>query len=185
MTEQELINGLRNQEAAALAEFHRQYRERVFAVARRIVRDEWDAEEVLQDVVWTVFRKVHLFNGRSAFWSWVFRITENCAKMKVRKYKRLPTPMEHDVLMAVGGEPSTEGVSASPDEELAYQRRLREMNRFLEASDEVNRAVYVLMDVEGLPKEEVAERLDLSVSALKARLHRIRFALREHLAEAA
>ncbi|TVR02218.1 MAG: sigma-70 family RNA polymerase sigma factor [Deltaproteobacteria bacterium] len=183
MTENELVERLRAQDAEALTEFHRQYRDRVFAVSRRIVRDEWDAEEVVQDVCWTVFRKAHLFNGRSAFWSWVFRVTENAAKMKVRKYRRVPVPMEHDVLQAVAVDPTVEGVAAAPDEEVAYQRRLREMQSFLEASDELNRAVYVLMDIEGLSKEEVAERLDLSVSALKARLHRIRFALREHLAE--
>lgn len=184
MNDIELVEALRAGGSEAITEFHRRYRDRIFAVARRIVRDEWDAEEVVQDVCWTVHRKIHLFNERSAFWSWVYRVTENTARMKVRKYKRVPTPMEHDVLQAVSIDPSAESVSASPDEELVYQRRLREMKAFLEASDEVNRAVYVLMDVEGLPKEEVAERLDLSISALKARLHRIRFALREHLVAA-
>lgn len=184
MVEAELVARLRNRDETALAWFHKHYRDRIFAVARRIVRDEWDAEEVVQDVCWTVYRKIDLFNGSSAFWSWCFRITENCAKMKVRKYKRYPTPMESDVLQVVAQSANPDDLNSRPDRQLACQQTLDAIAGFLATTDETNRAVYLAMDVEGLSKEEVAQQLDLTIPALKARLHRVRYALRDHLTAA-
>lgn len=181
MTEDTLVAGLLERDERTFAYFQSHYRDRIFAVARRIVRDEWDAEEVVQDVFWTVYRKIDLFNGKSAFWSWCYRITENCAKMKVRKYKRYPTPVESDVLQAMSHNVNPDDPNARPDKQLACEQTKALIQDFLNNSDETNRRIYLAMDVEGLTKEEVAAQLDLTIPALKARLHRIRFALREHL----
>ena len=181
MEEQTLIDRLNARDTAAQNAFHRLYRERIFCVARRIVRDDWDAEEVVQDVCWTVYRKIHLFNGKSAFWSWVYRITENAAKMKVRKYKRYPTPVEQEVLQAMTAEASMESSLGRPDQQLYLRRCLEVMESFLAGSEALNREVYVAMDLEGEDKEAVAARLNMSIPALKARLHRVRYALRSEL----
>ncbi len=185
MNEQELVERLRARDAEALNYFHRHYRDRIFAVARRLVRDDWDAEEVVQDVVMTIHRKIDLFNVSSAFWSWCFRITENAAKMKIRKYKRYPTPCEADTLQAICQNNNPDDLNSRPDRQYAYNETVTAIQEFLANSDETNRRVYLMMDVEGMEKEEVAEELDLTVPALKARLHRIRFALREHLSQPA
>lgn len=185
MNETQLVEALRNRDEHALAWFHRHYRDRIFAVARRIVRDDADAEEVVQDVCLTVFRKIDLFNGSSAFWSWCYRVTENCAKMKVRKYKRYPTPVDSDVLQVMSQSANPDNPHDRPDQQYAYRRTLEQIQDFLESTDEMNRAVYLAMDVDGLSKEEVAEQLDLTIPALKARLHRVRYALREHLGQPA
>jgi hypothetical protein len=76
-------------------------------------------------------------------------------------------------------------LGSRPDRQLAYKETLASIEEFLASSDEMNRQVYMLMDVVGMEKEEVAEKLDLTIPALKARLHRIRYALREHLGSAA
>jgi len=185
MNEQELVQRLRDRDPAALAYFHRHYRDRIFSVARRLVRDDWDAEEVVQDVVMTIHRKIDLFNGASAFWSWCFRITENAAKMKIRKYKRYPTPCEADTLQAMSHAQNPDDLNSRPDKQYSYQETVRAIDSFLRDSDDINRRVYMMMDVEGMEKEEVAEQLDLTIPALKARLHRIRYALREHLSQPA
>lgn len=183
MTDEELVDRLNARDASAQNVFHHRFKDRIFAVARRIVRDDWDAEEVVQDVCWTVYRKIHLFNGKSAFWSWVYRITENAAKMKVRKYRRYPLPVDQDVLQAITHDASVESTSGRPDQQLHMKRCLEVMETFLAESDEVNRSVYVSMDIEGLTKEEAAEKLGMSIPALKARLHRVRYALKSELAE--
>ncbi len=185
MNENELVARLRLRDPAALQYFHHHYHDRIFAVARRLVRDEWDAEEVVQDVYMTIHRKIDLFNGSSAFWSWCYRVTENAAKMKIRKYKRYPTPVESDTLQAMSHTHNPDDPNTRPDKQLAYQETLATIENFLSTSDDINRQVYVLMDIIGMEKEEVAEKLDLTIPALKARLHRIRYALREHLTEPA
>jgi len=185
MTEFELVAALKSRDENALTTFHDTYRDRIFAVARRIVRDDWDAEEVVQDVCMTIHRKIDLFNGKSAFWSWCYRITENAAKMKVRKYKRYPTPMEADVLQGITHATVAEDPNMRPDKQLTCKETLTSIQRFLEDSDAMNRRLYLAMEVDGLTKEEVAANLDLTIPALKARLHRIRYALREHLSQPA
>lgn len=184
-TESDLVEALRQREPAAIAEFHQRYRSRIFAVARRIVRDDWDAEEVVQDVVMTVHRKIDLFNGQSAFWSWCYRVTENCAKMKVRKYARTAVPVDDDVLQTMMHDGRHEDAVPRPDMAAIGRQSVERIERFLEGADETNRKLYVLMDLEGLSKEEAAVELDLSIPALKARLHRIRYALRDALLEPA
>jgi RNA polymerase sigma-70 factor (ECF subfamily) len=184
MTEQELVQGLRDRNPDAIRYFHRHYKDRIHAVARRLLRDDWDSEEVVQDVFLTVHRKIELFNGQSAFWSWCYRVTENAAKMKIRKHRRNPVPVDGDVLQAMSHSANPDDPASRPDRQYAYRQTLGSIASFLSDSDEVNRQVYVMMDVMGMEKEEVAERLDLTIPALKARLHRIRYALREHLSEA-
>lgn len=184
MTEEQLVERLRLRDPAALQYFHSHYSSRIRAVARRIVRDDWDADEVVQDVVWTVHRKIDLFNGTSAFWSWCYRVTENAAKMKVRRYKRYPIPVEQEALHAISAAHTPEDPNGRPDKLLACKQASEAINSFLSGSDETNRQIYTLMDVDGLSKEEVAEQLDLTIPALKARLHRIRFALRDHVMQA-
>lgn len=185
MTEQELVAALQRRDPGALDEFHRRYRSRIFAVARRIVRDDWDAEEVVQDVCLTIHRKIELFHGTSAFWSWCYRVTENAAKMKVRRYARMAMPVEDDVLATMVQTARGDDGAARPDEAAIGRQSVDRIVDFLESSDETNRKLYLLMDVEGLSKEDVAERLDLSIPALKARLHRIRYALRDFVLDPA
>lgn len=183
MNEQILVQKLREKDPEAVRYLYSKYHSRIFAVARRIVRDDWDAEEVTQDVFWTIYRKIHLFHDDKKLWNWVYRISANAAKMKVRKYKNYPIPLEPQDIQSISSDSDAAKVGDQPDEQLAYQETVERINAFLSTSDEVNRKVYVYMDLMGLTKEEAAERLDLSVSALKSRLHRVRYALREELAE--
>lgn len=183
MNELVLIQKLRNRDADALFFLYNEYRDRVFAVVRRIVRDEWDADEVTQDVFWTVHRKIDLFREDSALWSWMYRIAVNAAKMKVRKYKRFPIPMEEDVLRDMhakeeGGDDTIPG----PEEKFESKRLIEQMESYLAEVSEVNRQLYVDMEINGLAKEEVAAKLDLTVPAVKTRLHRVRVGMRDHIA---
>lgn len=181
MNEKQLIEGLEAKNPAALAVLYKEYNGRVTAVVRKFIRDEWDVEEVVQDTFWTVHRKIHLFRRDSQLWSWMYRIAVNAAKMKLRKYKRRPIPFDDEILSAMQSEESAMRVDDRPDRRLAEKQMLTQFEQFLDECDEINRDVYVSMEMDGASKEEIAERLDLTVPAVKTRLHRMRKGLRERL----
>ena len=181
MNETMLVQKLRDGDPDALFHLYNEYRDRVFAVVRKVVRDEWDAEEVVQDVFWTVHRKIDLFREDSALWSWMYRIAVNAAKMKVRKYKRYPIPMEDDLLRDIHSREEGDDINGRPDQQLICKRLLHELDMYLSEVSDKNRQLYMDMEVSGLPKESVAERLDLTVPAVKTRLHRLRVGLRERI----
>jgi len=183
MTEEMLIARLRERDPDALFMLYSEYRDRVFAVVRKIVRDEWDAEEVVQDVFWTVHRKIELFREDSALWSWMYRIAVNAAKMKVRKYKRYPIPLEDELLKDIHSKEDGDDINTRPDQQLYCKRIIEEMEDFLSEVSEKNRQLYLDMEIDGMAKEEVAERLDLTVPAVKTRLHRLRVGLRERISD--
>jgi len=181
MTEQELIDRLEAGDPEAIRELYNQYHDRIFAVVRSNVKDRWDAEEVTQDVIWKVWTKIDTFRQNSALWSWMYRIAVNEARMKTRKYKRQPVPMEGDTLKVVVNEEKDHEELESPDERVALKDVLEEMDAYLEESKDTNEKLYVDLELAGKTKEQVAEQLDLTVSAVKARLHRMRVGLRERI----
>ena len=182
MTEQELINGLIEKDPSALQELYDEYRNRIFAVVRPLVKDKWDAEEVTQDVVWKVHRKIDTFRGDSALWSWMYRIAVNEARMKTRKYKRHPIPMEDDTLKAIINDDEADE-NKTPDETVELKDVLEEVEEYLAESTEENTKVFIDLEFNGESKETVARDLDLTVPAVKARLHRMRVGLRERIRE--
>lgn len=180
MDEKTLIRRLEDREPGAVRELYEQYHARVFSVVRANVRDDWDAEEVTQDVMWKVYDKIDTFRRNSALWSWIYRIAINEARMKTRKYPRRPIPLEDDSLSAIIEDENDEPTK-QPDAVLELKDVLEEIQAYLEDSTRENTRVFVDLDLEGESKEDVAERLGLSTSAVKARLHRMRVGLRERI----
>lgn len=181
MNEQQLINGLIAGETNAINHLCATYRGRIFAVVRPLVKDEWDAEEVTQDVLLTVCQKIDTFRQNSALWSWMYRIAVNEARMKTRKYKRHPVPLEDDALFAIRHREDEGEFDERPDEHLAGKQILAEIFEYLDECNETNTVVYLDMEWNGHDKEVVAEKLELTEAAVKTRLHRIRVGLREKI----
>lgn len=177
-----LVARLKAQDPTALEYLYKEYRDRVHAVVRRFIRDEGDAEEVVQDTFWTVYRKIDLFRQDSALWSWMYRIAVNASKMRLRKYKRSAIPVDEEIMSSIRSEESMNTLDTRPDQQLAVKKMVEELQNFLEECDDVNRQLYIEMEMEGATKEEIAEKLDLTVPAVKTRLHRMRVGLRERLA---
>ena len=176
----DLVERLQRQDPEALRDFYKEYGPSVLNVARSMVNDPWDAEEVLQDVAWTVFRKADTFQGRTDFWWWVVQVTRNCARMLLRKRKRVPTPMTQDEVDYLI-ETRAAHTIATPEQSVTLQRVERLLDDEMGKLDPLNRKVYEAMDIKGQPKEEAAAALGLTVEALKSRLHRVRRALRESI----
>ena len=157
------------------------YGPRIYSMARRMVSNEKDAEDVTQDVFLQVVRKLPSFRGESAFPTWLHRVTVNAAlahrrKRAVREEAHVATPQE-DVLEA-GCRPGAD----APEVELIGQEEQRLIERAVAGLPPTYRDVFVLSDIDGLPNADIAERLGLSVPAVKSRLHRARLLLRDRLA---
>jgi len=137
-------------------------------------RNRTDAEDVLQDALFSIASHLTTFEGRSSFSSWAFALARSACSRKRRGLKNQPAVALDDVLDSA--EPS-----ASPEQRTADLERAKALRRAIESLSEDHREVILLRDVEDLTAPEAAASLGISVEALKSRLHRARSALREAL----
>lgn len=158
---------------------------RVFGLARRMMGEVHDAEDVVQQTFLSLVEHIHDFRGESSVAAWVLRIAANYALKAIRKRKGLPTiSLSENVEEGYADVPHPEIIAPWRDDpvELAERREVRLLiDQALQELDEKYRAVFVLRDVEGFSVRETAEALDLSEANVKVRLLRARLALREQL----
>lgn len=159
------------------------YRDRVINTAYRFLGDPHDAEEVAQEVFLKVYRGLPAFRAESAFSTWLYRITVNTCKNELRRRNRQPTLLDPDgstelaeVLESLGilppTEPSAEEVVIARQEWDAIQETLNRLSV-------TDREVLILRDIRGLGYQEIAETLDIGLSAAKMRVRRARLAFQE------
>lgn len=153
-----------------------QYSDFVFNLAYRVLGNHADAQDAAQDAFLSAYRNFHRFRGESSVSTWLYRIAVNAALMKLRrdKNKKAQTQTGYEEMQIVSPH---EG-----PEKLALNSELRNnLEHGLEMLAPDLRAVIVLRDLQGLSNQEAADALNISVSSLKARLHRGRVQLRAHL----
>jgi RNA polymerase sigma-70 factor (ECF subfamily) len=159
----------------------RRHNERIYRAARAIVRDEAEAEDVMQQAYVNAFTHLAQFNGSALFSTWLTRIAINEALARVRRKGRYETfdddaPSTVDPLMSV-----------NPSENPERQALAGELRALLESAIDLlpngMREVFVLRDVEGMSTLEVAECLGVSEDVVKTRLSRGRATLRRVLME--
>lgn len=167
---------MNDQEFAQLAEEHAGF---VYNVAYRMMGNQHDAEEVAQDAFISAYRARDRFRGDAQPTTWLYRITVNAALMRLRKDKRRrEMTVSEDAQPDV---PTTDWTQSPVASAVNAELGKRIQSAISDLPEDLQTAV-VLRDVQGLSNEEAAEVLEISVSALKARLHRGRVALREALA---
>ena len=159
----------------------------VYRQAFRLLGNQAEAEEVVQEVFLTVYEKAQTFRGASTFSTWLYRITMNAALSRLRRRKgREEVPLNdylpsfrddghHLVRPVVDWSNELEG-------RIAREERYRLIQDALDQLQPVDKAVVVLSDLEGLSDREIGTALRLTVSAVKSRLHRSRLFLRGKLA---
>src|SRR5262249_41994916 len=143
------------------------YAPRVYSVARRMVASDFDAEDVTQDVLLQVVRKLPTFRGESSFPTWLHRVTVNAAlshrrRQAVREEKRQTLNDDGEEAVA------TATHSPPPDDLLADHETKQLIERAIASLPPAYREVFVLADVEGLPNAAVADRMGLSLPAVKS-----------------
>jgi RNA polymerase sigma-70 factor (ECF subfamily) len=162
------------------------YAPRIYNIARRMLGSDADAEDVTQDVLLQVVRKLDTFRGESAFPTWLHRVTVNAAlanrrKRAVRQKHQVTDPLEH--LLEDGHyHGPVRPWSIEPAEQALNHETQQLIEDAIASLPEIYRDVYVLADVEGLPNAEIGQMLNLSLPAVKSRLHRGRLLMREALA---
>lgn len=158
----------------------RRYNQRLFRVARGILADDAEAEDVMQEAYVRAFRELAGFRGEARFSTWLTRIACHEALARARKRRRL-VPLAP---MTGGGEPPEPPSEASGPERQMENRELHAVLReAVELLPDPLRAVFCLREIEGLSSEQTADALDLSVENVRVRLHRAKRGLRQTLDE--
>jgi RNA polymerase sigma-70 factor, ECF subfamily len=177
LPDEEVVRRILEGEGALFELLMRRYNQRLYRVARAIVRDEGEAEDVMQQAYVSAYTHLAQFEQRARFSTWLTRIAVHEALARRRRRERIT---EMDAMPESSGEVWT---AKGPDPE--QQALTGELRRALEASvdalPESHRSVFVLRDVEGLSTAETAECLGLSEDNVKTRLSRSRAALRREL----
>lgn len=178
----ELVAEFRAGDVASFEELISRYAQKAFSLASRLTKSPEDAEEVLQDVFVTVFRKIEGFQSKSSFSSWLYRITVNCSFMKLRKKRQNRSVSIEDLPLTL--QKSLRSAKHAPHETEIVTLR-HELGEAIESAiqrlPEEYRPVFILRDVDGLTSREVGKILSLSIPAVKSRLHRSRLMLRRTL----
>jgi RNA polymerase sigma-70 factor (ECF subfamily) len=180
-----LIERIKQGDFVAYESLVGRYQDRVYGLALSMLRDEVEAQDVVQETFLNVFRKIDTFRGDSAFSSWLYRIAANNAMMKLRGKKREMQTSLDELLPRF----DAEGHHALPVED--WTRRVDQLVENRELGEKIKAAVallpekyqvvFLLSDVEELSMKEVGDLLGLSIPNVKTRLHRARLFLREEL----
>lgn len=148
----------------------------------RMLRNNEDAEDMLQETFITAFQKINTFKGKSSFYTWIYRIGVNIALGKLRKQSRMQISysiqepdFENLHGLSISDWPEYIETKVSDKE---FQIALKVA---LDDLDEKYRSVFVLRDLEGLSTAKSAEILELSESNVKVRLMRARLFLRDRM----
>ena len=186
--ERELIGRMQAGDPSAVADLAATYGPRIHQLAFRYMKNWEDAEEVTQDVLLKVFRKIDAFRGDAALSSWIYRITFNTAMSRLRTGRQARAAEQPrfestgtDVAPRTPQEPAD---WSSLADDRVLQREMRE--RLLQALThlpEVYRIPVILRDIQGLSTDEASAILRVKTQTLKSRLHRGRLILRQHLAD--
>jgi RNA polymerase sigma-70 factor (ECF subfamily) len=180
-TDDALVKRAQEDDERAFGELVTRYESKVYSLAMKMLRNPEDAEDVLQETFLRAYRGIKSFKGNSTFSTWIYRITANSALMRLRK-KQLPQVSiedsdERETPIAIAD------WAPGPAEQLLNQEMQRVMDEAIESLPHEFRQVFILRDVEEMSNADVAEILDLSVAAVKSRLHRARLKVRNRLAQ--
>jgi RNA polymerase sigma-70 factor (ECF subfamily) len=188
--EQALLTRLQAGDERALAELAGTYGAKIFQLAFRYLKNKEDAEEIVQDVLYKVYRNVGTFRGDAALSSWIYRITFNSAMSRLRTSRYQRTQGEGRQIGTSGPE---EGINPTPrevtdwsslaDEGVLRSQLRRRAFRAILALPAIYRAPVMLRDIQGMSTEEASAMLRVKDQTLKSRLHRGRLILRKQLAD--
>ncbi len=187
-SERELVAGLQAGEPDAYRRLVALHSTNVYNVALKLLGDEQEAEDLLQETFLSAFKAIDRFEERSKLSTWLYRIAYNASLMRLRKRGQL---MTFSLDLPLGEQDESEWTvsrhlvdwSSVPDDQLLTAEAREEMDRAIAELPESLRSTFVLRDIQGLSGAETAEILGITVQAVKNRLHRARLGLRDRLSD--
>lgn len=177
--EQRLVERAAAGDATAFEQLVRANSDRLYAVILRFTAHPEEAEEVMQETLVRAWRSIGRFEGRSAFFTWIYRIAINESKRRAEKRRRIRTEISLD------DSPLAEAPdwSASPELRSEQAGAVRELESAIAALGDEYRQAIVLRDLLGFSTREAAAAMEIGEPAFKSRLHRARMAVRRALDE--
>ncbi|HZI67613.1 MAG TPA: sigma-70 family RNA polymerase sigma factor [Thermoanaerobaculia bacterium] len=182
----DLVRGIKAGDEGAFEKMVQRYHTRVYSLSYGVLRNAEDAEEATQDTFLTLYRKIGTFDESKKFFSWFYRVALNQAYSRARRRRPALTVPIDDYLPKF----ASDGHLASADfsdwspsiEDDAIARELAgRAGEFISELSPAYRDAIWMYDVEGMSTADVAETLEISIPALKSRLHRARLYVRERL----
>jgi len=161
----------------AFGELVGKYQSRLFNTLLHVVGSREEAEDVVQEAFVQAYLKLASFGGRSAFYTWLYRIAFNASVSRHRR--RRPEVSIDQYRQQTGDQPEDEG--EGPAELLLRGERVEQVRAAIATLGEDHRAILILRDMEGCCYETIAEILDLPPGTVRSRLHRARLQLRDEL----
>ncbi len=185
LRERMLLRRLRERDERAFRELVDEHRDKVFNLTYRMLGNRAEAEDVAQEVFISVFKTIDTFREESKFSTWLYRVTVNHCKNRIKYLARrhdrdqdeLDEAAEQDVAAAV----TAPTPALRPDRALEAQQTEKMLQEAIGELDEDHRVLVVLRDVEDLSIEEICEITGLPDGTIKSRLHRARMALRKKI----
>ena len=185
-----LLARLQAGDEEALGELADMFSSKIYQLAFRYLRSREDAEEITQDVLFKVYRKVGSFRGDAALSSWIYRITFNASMSRLRSLKSQRDQTDDRRTMSADGEELTQEPRSEvadwrdlADEQLLRAQLRRRVMHAILALPAIYRAPVLLRDIQGMSTEEASAMLRVKDQTLKSRLHRGRLILRKQLAD--
>jgi RNA polymerase sigma-70 factor (ECF subfamily) len=192
LSEPVLLKRARDRDVGAFEELVNRTEVKLYRVVMRIVHNESDAQEVLQDAYLSAWRSMPTFEGRAQFGSWMHRIVVNTALMRLRTRNRHPEVAIQDLDLsevneAIGQARQTalwrENPPDRPDEQLQSAELLRQIETAVNHLPHNLRAIFLLRAVGEVSTQDSAARLGVSIPTAKTRLNRARRVLRASLGD--
>jgi RNA polymerase sigma-70 factor (ECF subfamily) len=183
--EEQLVKDLQAGEVSSFEQLANLYQKKIYTLSFNLTRNAIDSQDVTQEVLLTLFKKGHTFQGKSAFSSWVYRITLNASYMKLRTRKKEPNLSIEDLLPSLNGagfqQEKLQDWSENTEASFFDKETRRVIQKAVDLLPDKEKVVFLLRDVEGLTTEKVSEILEITAPAIKSRLHRARLFLRKKL----
>jgi RNA polymerase sigma-70 factor, ECF subfamily len=179
----DLVHASKNGDVGAFEELVKRYDRKLFRIAQSITHNVEDSQDAVQEALLKAFQNLDHFREESQFSTWLVRITVNESLRKVRKRRAIrEVALNEDPQPGVGAFLIEVTDWAPNPEQLYWASELRLiLVKALSELELISRTVFVLRDIEGLSTDQTADVLNLSPTAVKARLWRSRLQLREHL----
>jgi len=163
----------------------RKYHDKLYSVAYRICNNHPDAEEVLQDVYMTTVQKIDRFEERSTLATWLYRITVNAALMKRRSQRHSKAMVSLESVGPFLGQEENvlrfDGQARAQDDLLMVKELYGKIREIVDGLPEIYQSVFSLRDLQGYSIKETSKILKTTPAAIKSRLHRGRFFIKEEL----
>lgn len=183
MEEKKLIEQAQAGDKKALAELVKNYEQTIYNFAFKICRDKNYAEQIMQETFYSMVKSLHQFDHNSKLSTWLYRIVANHCLMMARKARNRPF-ISFDDEENLFEEKYAADWSSIPYKDAENQELKTILDDAIQNLSPDYRLVFLLRDVEGLSSEETAQVTELSVPAVKSRLHRARAFLRKEINEA-